>query len=91
MIKRILLALAASFCVLYAGDYLSVHYRIPNNRPQFGVVQVRRSYAIPQKNGRLQYTFDPPENQTCVESLFPHLGYTPCLYLRRHARQRIEY
>jgi hypothetical protein len=91
MVRRILFALAAALCVFYAGDYLSLRYRIPNNRQQFGVVQVRRSYAIPQKDGRIQYTFDPPENQTCVQSLFPHLGCTPCWYLRRHAQKRINF
>jgi len=89
--KRIVLAVAAALFALYAGDYFSVRYRIPNNREQFGVVQVRRSYAIPQKNGRIQLSFDPPENQTCVQSLFPHLGRTPCWYLRRHSTKRIDF
>ena len=91
MLKRIVLALVAALCALYAGDYLSLRYRIPSNRPQFGTVQVRRSYATPLKNGRTQFTFDAPENQICVESLFSQLGYTPCWYLRRHAQQRIQY
>jgi hypothetical protein len=47
--------------------------------------------VIPQKNNRVQYTFDAPENQTCVQSLFPHLGCTPCWYLRRHAQKRIDF
>ena len=89
MISRILLALAAALGALYAGDYVSVRYRIPNNREQFGVVKTRRAYAIPEKNNRIQYTFDPPQNQTCVQSLFPHLGYTPCWYLRRHAQKSV--
>ena len=89
--RRIVLVVAAALCALYLGDYFSVRYRIPGNRPHFGVVQVRRSYATPLKNGRTQFTFDAPENQTCVESLFPHLGCTPCWYLRRHAQQRIQF
>jgi len=91
MIKRILLSLAVALGALYVGDYVSVRYRIPNNREQFGVVKVRSSYAIPEKNNRIQYTFDPPQNQTCVQSLFPHLGYTPCWYLRRHAQKRVDF
>jgi len=91
MITRVLLGLALALGALYVGDYLSVRYRIPNNREQFGVVQVRRSYVIPQKNGRQQYSFDPPQNQTCVQSLFPHLDCTPCWYLRRHAQTRVDF
>jgi hypothetical protein len=89
--RRILLSLAAALCALYAGDYVSVRYRIPNHRQQFGVVQVRRSYALPQKDGRLQFTFDPPYDQTCVQSLFPHLGCTPCWYLRHHSQKRVDF
>ncbi len=91
MIARIVLALAVALGALYVGDYLSVRFRIPGNREQFGVVKTRRAYAIPEKNNRVQYTFDPPQNQTCVQSLFPHLGYTPCWYLRRHAQQRVDF
>jgi hypothetical protein len=90
MVRRIVLLLAVALAALYAGDYLSLRYRIPNHREQFGVVKVRRYYAIPQKNNRLEYTFDAPENQTCVQSLFPHLGCTPCWYLRRRAQKRID-
>jgi len=91
MMRRIVLAVVALLSIVYAGDYLSVRFRIPNNRQQFGVVRVRRFYVIPQKNNRVQYTFDAPENQTCVQSLFPHLGCTPCWYLRRHAQKRIDF
>jgi hypothetical protein len=85
--KRILFVVAAALCLLYAGDWVSVRYR---SEP-FGAVQVRRYYAIPQKDGRTQFTFDKPENQSCVQSLFPHLGLTPCWYLRRHPVQRIDF
>src|ERR1035441_8539805 len=30
------------------------------------------------------------QTEFCVRSLFPHLGYIPCWYLRRHATKRIE-
>ncbi len=89
--RRLVLVIAAALCVVYAGDYLSVRFRIPGNRDQFGTVRVRRYYAIPEKNNRVQFTFDPPQNQTCAQSLFPQLGNTPCWYLRRHAQQRIDF
>ena len=86
MVQIALLALAG----LYDGDYLSARYRIPNNRQTLGSVQVKTLYAVRQKNGRIEYSEGDTEAQTCVRSLFPHLGYTPCWYLSRHATQRIE-
>lgn len=74
---------------LYAGDYVALRYRIPHHRRQFGSVMVRRSYAVPMKNRKTEYMFDPPAPQECVNSLFPHFGDPPCWYLSRHTRQQI--
>jgi hypothetical protein len=76
--------------LVYVGDYVSLRFRIPNNRDQFGSVIVQRSYAVTMKNGKAEYMFDPPAPQTCVNSLFPHFGDPPCWYLRRHPRQQIN-
>ena len=75
---------------IYAGDYVSLRYRIPHNRPQFGTVTVTEMYAIHEKNSKTEYQFPPPQDQVCVESLFPHFGYAPCWYLRRHIQKRID-
>jgi len=92
--KRVLLRLAIAVIVLlglvYAGDYLSLRYRIPNNRSQLGSVTVTEMYAIHEKNNKTEYQFPPAQDQTCVQSLFPHFGYSPCWYLRRHSQQRID-
>jgi hypothetical protein len=80
------LALAA----LYAGDYLSVRYRIPGNRQVLGSVQVQTLWAVRLKGQRVEYSLGDTETQSCVRSLFPHLGYTPCWYLSGHATKRIE-
>ena len=76
--------------LVYAGDYVSVRYRIPHNRSQFGTVAVTEMYAIHEKNSKTEYQFPPPQDQACVQSLFPHFGYPPCWYLRRHTNQRID-
>jgi hypothetical protein len=76
--------------VTYAVDYLSIRYRIPKGRDQFATVTVQPYYAIHQKNGKTEYDFAPPENQTCVRSLFPHFGYSPCWYVKRHTDKRID-
>jgi hypothetical protein len=92
-VRRILRVVQIAFVLLaglYAGDYLSARYRIPGNRQTLGSVQVKTLYAVRQKSGRIEYSDGDIETQTCVRSLFPHLGYTPCWYLNRHATKRIE-
>jgi hypothetical protein len=76
-------------CLVYAGDYLSLRFQIPGHRAQFGSVTVQRSYAVATKDGKTQYMFDQPQEQSCVYSLFPHMGATPCWYLQRHANQMV--
>ncbi len=75
--------------VLYAGDYLSARFRLPGNRQTLATVDVQTLWAIKQKDGRIEYAPGDSGPQTCLLSLFPHLGYTPCWYLRRHARKII--
>jgi len=79
----------AAMIVFYTGDYVSARFGIPGGRPTFGSVMVRRTYAVPQKNKKLEYYFDPPEAETCVNSLFPHFDVSPCWYVNRHKSERI--
>lgn len=88
--KRILMIAVLLLLMVYAGDYLSVRYRIPASRQPFASVTVQRSYSVMKKDGKPDYYFDPPQAQPCVRSLFPHLGYTPCWYLNRHKVQQIN-
>jgi hypothetical protein len=90
LLRRILLSFFLSALLLYLGDYLSVRYRFPGNRPTFGSVQIQSYYAIPQKDGKTEIVLLDPQMQTCVESLFPHLGVNPCWYVKRHRQQRID-
>jgi hypothetical protein len=51
-----------------------------------------RLYAIPLKNGATEYELDarqPKETVKCVRALFPHLGYSPCWYLRQNSQKPI--
>ena len=82
--KRILVMAILGLCVLYGGDYLA------GRHATLGTVKVERYYAIPQKDGKTEFVFATPENQTCVQSLLPHLGYSPCWYMNRHKRKRID-
>jgi len=93
-LKNILLrAVAAAVFLLlitYAGDYLSVRYKLPKGREPFSTVTVQPYYAIHEKNGRTEYDFAQPQSQVCVRSLFPHFGYNPCWYVQRHTDKRID-
>ena len=77
-------------CLVYAGDYAAVRFRIPKARNPFGTVQVQRYYSVMKKDGEPDFYFNPPQDQVCVRSLFPHLGYTPCWYLNRHKVQKTD-
>jgi hypothetical protein len=88
---RLLLIAGALLLLVYLGDYVSIAYRIPHGREQFGSVEVQRLLAVPQKDRKTEFIADPPQAQQCVHSLFPQLGLTPCWYLSRHATQQINY
>ncbi len=83
LIVLIASGLGAVAAILYMADYAVV--RLGHNA--FGTVIVTRYYMIPQKNGKTEFVFQPPEPQKCVRSLFPHGGYAPCWYLNRHPEQ----
>jgi hypothetical protein len=89
-VRRILLIAVAIVSLLYFCDYLSVKYRIPKSHEPFGSVVVKTFYAVPQKNGRTELIFKDSEDQTCVNSLFPHFGLTPCWYMSRHKEKWIN-
>jgi len=88
-VKRIALITAALLAVVYAGDYASVRIPIPKGRSPYGSVTVRPYYDVGLKSGKSEFYFLEPQKQTCVNSLFPHFGYNPCWYVRRHRRPRI--
>jgi hypothetical protein len=75
--------------LIYVGDSLSIRFHFPHRDP-FGTVQVQPYYAVRLKNHRIEYTMADPETETCVHSLFPQSGYTPCWYLSRHTQRRID-
>jgi hypothetical protein len=93
-LKGIFLRIAGGGVILalltYAGDYLSVRYKIPKGRDPFSTVTIQPYYVIHEKSGKTEYDFADPQNQVCVRSLFPHFGYTPCWYLNRHTEKRID-
>jgi len=89
LIKRIALIIGGVLALIYAGDYASVSIPIPKGRSPYSTVIVRPYYDVGLKSGKSEFYFLDPRKQTCVKSLFPHMGYNPCWYVRRHSRQRI--
>jgi hypothetical protein len=88
--KRLLLTALLLLALIYAGDYAAVRLPFPRGHKPLGSVIVRRSYSVMKKDGKPDYYFEPPQAETCVHSLFPHLGYPPCWYLNRHQNQQIN-
>ena len=85
--KRILLGVLAALVLVYAGDDLSVRARGPKS---ISTVTVQPYYAVPLRNGKTEIMLLDPEDQQCVQSVFPHKGYDPCWYLKGHTQQRIQ-
>jgi hypothetical protein len=94
LFKRILVSAMTALAVLYSGDYLSVRIRAmhPKAADPFESLKTLRVLAIPEKNGKMEYEVDalnPEQTVTCVHSLFPHHGYSPCWYVKPRINQPI--
>ena len=88
-VSRIVLIVVGLLALVYAGDYASVRIPIPKGRAAYSTVTVRPYYDVGLKSGKSDFYFLDPQKQTCVNSLFPHLGFNPCWYLRKHTHPRI--
>lgn len=86
-----LITLIGAIVVVYAGDYLSVRYRMMKNQAgnPFETMKIEPTYGIPHKNGSAEIVIGDPQDETCVHSIFPHLGYEPCWYLARTSKNII--
>jgi hypothetical protein len=89
-IRNTLLALVVLLAAAYLADYAVLRFRVATNRSATATVTVRPVYAVPQKNRSTEFLLGDPQDQTCVNSLFPHMGDSPCWYLRSHKEQQIN-
>lgn len=87
LIVVFLLALGAA---TYVVDYVVLRYRIASQKSAFGQVMVTQYFATSLKNGHTEYDFQQPQNVTCVNALYPHMGMQPCWYLSRHREKRTD-
>ena len=90
ILQRSLLALIALVAIVYGADYGVFEYRVVTKRQPFGSVTVEHYDAVEHKDGKAELIFEPPVQQTCVHSLFPHAGDPPCWYLTRHTEQKTD-
>ena len=84
----LLLFILGTAALTFAVDFGLFRLRVASNRNAYGSVVVSHYYAVPQKNGKTQFIFDPPASENCVNALYPHAGLLPCWYLQRHPEQR---
>jgi len=90
IIQRIVLVVVGLLALVYVGDYAAVRIPIPKGRAAYSTVVVRPYYDVGLKSGKSDLYFLDPQKQTCVNSLFPHMDYSPCWYLRKHTHPRIK-
>jgi hypothetical protein len=76
--------------LVYTGDYLVWRLRLATGHNPYSTVTVQFYFAIGEKNGKTEYDFQPPQSETCVNSLIAHQGSPPCWYERRHPEKAIR-
>lgn len=90
LILKSLTGLICAAALLYVVDWLVFRIRVGHNAGAMGSVTVNAYYAVPQKNGKTEYDFQSSGPQACANAIFPHMGYLPCWYLRRHTDQETK-
>jgi len=92
--KRSLLVVLAALAIVYCGDYAWFRIRMLHAKPSDPLESIKalRLLAIPEKSGKTSYEIDqvnPEQTITCVHSLFPHGGFSPCWYVKPRIDQPI--
>ena len=91
LLPRIIYALLMILALTYGYDYASVRRRMSAQKSgdPFDSVTYPHVLAIPVKGNKVDYELDatsPIETDSCVHSIFPHYGYTPCWYVLRRSK-----
>ena len=86
----VLAGLIAIVCVTYLTDFAILRWKFKTNRGAFATVKISPYYAVPRKDHKVEYMFQETVDETCVNSLFPHGGSSPCWYLTRHREKRVD-
>jgi len=90
IVPRTLVSTLLVLGALYLADYVALRYRIARGGLGAATATVTLLYGTPLKNGEVSIFWDQPQPETCIRSMFPHLGYPPCWYAKRHATKMIS-
>src|SRR3954451_21859086 len=86
----VLAGLVGVVCVAYLADFAILRWKFKTNHGAFATVKVNPYFAVPRKDHKIEFMFQDPVDETCVNSLFPHGGSSPCWYLTRHREKRVD-
>ena len=86
----VLAGLIALTCLAYLTDFAILRWKFKNKGNVFATVKIRPYYAVPRKDHKIEFMFQEPVDETCVNSLFPHGGNNPCWYLEKHRERRVD-
>lgn len=78
-----------AYIVLAVVAILMLDYGAAKVKP-LQTVTIQPYYAVPQKNGKEEIMMLDSQDETCVQSMLPHIGHSPCWYLKRHTQKRIQ-
>jgi hypothetical protein len=78
--------LAVLLLLVYLGDTAALHLR----KNPYSTITVQHYFVIGQKNNKFEVQYDRDIDRPCANTLFPHSGYPPCWYLRRHKEQQTK-
>lgn len=90
ILRRVVIAGVVGICLLYVLDYGLLRYRLARGGLAAATDSVTVLYGAPLKDGRVEIYADQPQVETCARSIFPHLGYPPCWYAKRHLTQIVN-
>ncbi|MGH9734087.1 MAG: hypothetical protein ACRD8A_05815 [Candidatus Acidiferrales bacterium] len=88
---RGLFAVVVLIVLLWIADWISFQHRLSKHIADDPLqkMRIQPTYAIPHKDGRVEYVFGEPQDVMCARSIFPHGGDPPCWYLRKTASKPI--
>ncbi len=86
----VLAGLVGVTCLAYLTDFAILRWKFKNKGDAFATVTIKPYYAVPRKDNKVEFMFQDPVDETCVNSLFPHGGNSPCWYLKRHREKRVD-
>jgi hypothetical protein len=87
-LKMSLVYLVLAGFLLFCGDWGVVLLKHGN---AFSTITVHQIVTTQLKSGKQEIFPGEDVDQTCVHSLFPHQGYSPCWYLEKHKSQIVQY